>query len=101
MMSLDPRALKLASKSCKLSSKKLNLFVPTLHNQSARLLGLAAPVLWTQDDLDRMDSLAITSEPWVEHEDRVQMLAPFEGFKQRRVVVQTQALRRNDCLSAG
>ena len=32
MISLDPRALKLASKSCKLSSKKLNLFVPTLHN---------------------------------------------------------------------
>ncbi len=101
MMSLDPRALKLASRSCKLSSKKLNLFVPTLHNQSAHLLGLAAWVLWTQDGLDRLDSLAVTSEPWVKHEHRVQMLAPFEGFKQCRVVVQTQALRRSDCLSAG
>ena len=30
-MSLDPLVLKLASRSCKLSSKKLNLFVPTLH----------------------------------------------------------------------
>ena len=30
-MSLDPLALKLASRSRKLSSKKLNLFVPTLH----------------------------------------------------------------------
>ncbi len=28
------------------------------------------------------------------------MLASFEGFKQRRVVVQTQALHRSDCLSA-
>jgi len=101
MMSLDPRALKLASKSCKLSSKKLNLFVPTLHDQTAHLLGLAASDFWTQDGLDRLDSLAVTSEPWVKHEHRVQMLASFEGFKQRRVVVQTQALRRNDCLSAG
>ena len=31
IISLDPRALKLASKSVRLSSKKLNLFVPTLH----------------------------------------------------------------------
>ncbi len=99
-MSLDPRALKLASKSCKLSSKKLNLFVPTLHNQSAHLLGLVATDLWTQDGLDRLDSLAVTSEPWVKHEHRIQMLATFEGFKQRRIVVQTQALRRSDCLLA-
>ena len=33
MMSREPRALKLASKSTKLSSKKLNLFVPTLQVQ--------------------------------------------------------------------
>ena len=31
IMSLDPLAWKLASRSCKLSSRKLNLFVPTLH----------------------------------------------------------------------
>lgn len=79
-MSLEPLALNEASRSCKLSSRKLNLFVPTLQKQT-QVWGSEKCYEGTCEARPpRKFLLAVARKPRVKYEDRVQLLAILERF---------------------